>query len=151
MDKKTFIKGVEALGYEVYVYERLLKVHGHDLKDGVLSTKVLGELDLMQDNKFQVDTEDNALAKLIVEFGMTTVSEREPAHCYVYTLNLGNYDEPVHFYLMRNALGQVVLSQRGDSHIEEDVKRYEFTETMITQYSDAMQALFAESKKYNKI
>lgn len=151
MDKKTFIKGVEALGYEVYVYERLLKVHGHDLKDGVLSTKVLGELDLMQDNKFQVDTEDNALAKLIVEFGMTTVSEREPAHCYVYTLNLGNYDEPVHFYLMRNALGQVVLSEYGDGNINEDAERYEFTETTITQYSDAIQAVFAESKEYIKL
>lgn len=151
MDKKTFIKGVEALGYEVFIYEKLLKVHGHTVKDGIISTKILGELDLMQDNTFRVNTNDNALAKLIVEFGMTTVSEREPAHCYVYTLNLGNYAGPVHFYLMRNALGQVVLSERGDGHINEDDERYEFTETMITQYSDAMQALFAESKKYNKI
>src|SRR5699024_4774799 len=151
MDKKTCIKGVESLGYEVFIYEKILKVHGHTVKDGIVSTKVLGVLDLTQDNTFRVDTGDNALAKLIVEFGMTSVSEREPAHCYVYTLNLSNYDEPVHFYLMRNALGQVVISERGDSHIGEDAERYEFTETMITQYSDAIQALFAEGKKYNKI
>lgn len=151
MDKKTFIKGVEALGYEVYVYERLLKVHGHNLRDGVPSTKVLGELDLMQDNKFQVNTEDNTLAKLIVEFGMTTVSEREPAYYYVYTLKLSKYNEPVDFYLKRDALGQVVLGEHGDGHINEDDERYEFTETMITQYSDAIQALFAESKEYKKI
>lgn len=151
MDKKTFIEGVEALGYEVFVYESLLKVHGHNLKDGVLSTKVLGELDLMQDNKFQVNTEDNTLAKLIVEFGMTTVSEREPAHYYVYTLKLSKYNEPVDFYLKRDALGQPVLSEYGDGHINEDDERYEFTETMITQYSDAIQALFAESKEYKKI
>lgn len=153
MDKKTFIESVEALGYEVYVYERLLKVHGHDLKDGVLSTKVLGELDLMQDNKFQVDTEDNALAKLIVEFGMTTVSEREPAYYYVYELKLNKYVEPVRYYLMRDALGRVVLRERGDGdiNINEDDERYVFTETMITQYSDATQALFAESKEYKKL
>lgn len=151
MDKKTFIKSVEALGYEVFIYEKILKVHGHTVKNGIISKEVLGVLDLTQDNTFRVNTEDNALAKLIVEFGMTSVSEREPAHCYIYTLKLSNYDEPVQFYLVRDALGEVVLSERGNSHINEDAERYEFTETMITQYSDATQALFAESKKYNKI